>query len=104
MVLELLIGDPAPAMLPKEGCLLYCYSNRMKFVRKMPSFDEWGLRPVSLEGPRESPLFVFPLPASTSTLTPEAGAGGEHRRTPAKWLPRKRCRSWPPRWWLLGLG
>ena len=46
----------------------------------MPLFDEWGLRPVGLEEPRESPIFVFPLPAATSTLTLEAGAG---RRAPS---------------------
>ena len=48
MVLELLTGDPTPANLPKEGCLLYCCSNKVEFVKQMPPFDEWGLRPVSL--------------------------------------------------------
>nr|XP_020166144.1 uncharacterized protein LOC109751666 [Aegilops tauschii subsp. strangulata] len=36
-----------------------------------------GTAPVGLEGPRESPVLVVPLPAVTSALTPEAGAGGQ---------------------------
>ena len=43
----------------------------------MPSFDEWGLRPVGLEGPREILDLVVPLPAVTLAFTPEVGAGGD---------------------------
>ena len=75
-VLEVLTGDPSPADMPQEGCLLYCCSNRVEFAGQMPPFDEWGLRPVSLEGPRESPIFAFPLPAAGSALTLGAGARG----------------------------
>src|SRR5215216_1459123 len=57
-VLELLTVNPAPAMLPEEGCLLYCCSNKEEFVRQMPLFNEWGLRPVGLEGPRENAFLV----------------------------------------------
>ena len=68
-VLEFLTGDPTLADLPEEGCLLYRFSNKVEFTRQMSPFDEWGLRPVGLEGPRESPDLVVPLPAITSALT-----------------------------------
>ena len=74
-MLELLTGDPMPANLPEEGCLLYYYSNKAEFVRKMPLFDEWGPHPVGLEGPREIPVFVAPLPAAGAMPAPETGAG-----------------------------
>ena len=32
---------------------MYCCSNRVEFAGQMPPFDEWGLRPVGLEGPHE---------------------------------------------------
>ena len=75
-VLEVLTGDPSPANMPEEGCLLYCCSNRVEFARQMPPFDEWGLRPVGLEGPRENPVPVVPLLATSTDLTPRVGAGG----------------------------
>ena len=50
-VLAVLTGDPSPADMPLEGCLLYCCSNRVEFAGQMPPFDEWGLRPVGLVGP-----------------------------------------------------
>lgn len=31
-VLEVLTGDPSPADMPQEGCLLYCCSNRVEFA------------------------------------------------------------------------
>ena len=73
---ELLTGDPAPANLPEEGCLLYCCSNKVEFARQMPPFDEWGLRPVGLEGPRESPVFVAPLPATSAVISSGSGRRG----------------------------
>ena len=60
-VLELLMGDPAPAVLPAEGFLLYNCSNREAFVEKMLGFDEWGLLPEGHEGPRENPILVAPV-------------------------------------------
>ena len=59
-MLELLTGDLMPANLPEEGCLLYCCLNKVEFMKQMPLFDEWGLRPVGLKGPRESPVFMAP--------------------------------------------
>ena len=32
-VLELLKSDPILANLPEEGCLLYCCSNKVEFVK-----------------------------------------------------------------------
>ena len=75
-MLEVLTGDPSPADMPQEGCLLYCCSNRVEFTGQMPPFDDWGLRPVGLEGPRENPVSVASLPAASMELTPEVGAGG----------------------------
>ena len=75
-VLEVLTGDPSPADMPQEGCLLYCYSNRVEFTGQMPPFDDWGLRPVGLEGPRENPVSVVPLLAASTKLTPRVDAGG----------------------------
>ena len=75
-MLEVLIGDPSPADMPQEGCLLYRCSNRVEFARQMPPFDEWGLRPVGLEGPRENPVFVVPLLATGAEFTPRVGARG----------------------------
>ena len=69
-------GDPSPADMPLEVCLLYCCSNRVEFTGQMPPFDEWGLRPVGLEGPRENPVFVVPSPTASAALTPEMGVGG----------------------------
>ena len=69
-MLELLTGDPMPANLLEEGCLLYCCSNKVEFARQMPPFDEWGLRPAGLEGPHESPFFMAPLVAICTVLVP----------------------------------
>ena len=41
----------------------------------MPSFDEWGLRPVGLMGSRENPVIVVPLLATGAELAPGDGAG-----------------------------
>ena len=41
----------------------------------MPSFDEWGLRPIGLVGPRENPVVVVPFFAAGADLAPGEGAG-----------------------------
>ena len=51
-MLMLLMGDQAPATLPEDGYLLWHCSNKEDFVKQMPLFDEWGLHPGGLEGPR----------------------------------------------------
>ena len=75
-VLEILTGDPSPANMPEEGCLLYCCLNKVDFARQMPPFDEWRLCPAGLEGPRENPVPVPPLPIVSAATSPEVGAGG----------------------------
>ena len=52
MVLEVLTGVPSPDDMPGKSYVLYCCSNKVEFVERIPSFDEWGLRPVGLVGPR----------------------------------------------------
>jgi hypothetical protein len=74
--LERLIGDPTPAMIPAGDSFLYTCPNPVDFVKIMPLFDEWGLRPKGLEGPRENPVVVVPMLAGPATPTPDAGAGG----------------------------
>ena len=104
-MLELLTGDPMPTNLPEEGCLLYCCSNKVEFVKQMPLFDEWGLCPAGLDGPHENPILVVPLPAAAAARTPEVDAGGECRRTPMRWLLLKeQRRAKLPRWLLPRLG
>ena len=78
-VLEVLTGDPLSPDMLQEGCLLYCCSNRVEFAGQMPPFDEWGLRPVGLEGSRENPVSVVLLHATSAELTPRVDVGGEHR-------------------------
>ena len=87
-VLEVLTGDPSPADMPLEGCLLYCCSNRVEFAGQMPPFDQWGLRPVGLEGPRENPFTVVPLLAAGAQLSPSVDAGGQAPQGPEARLPR----------------
>ena len=41
----------------------------------MPSFDEWGLRPMGLVGPRENPLAVVALPVARGGPSSSGGAG-----------------------------
>nr|XP_020147867.1 translation initiation factor IF-2-like [Aegilops tauschii subsp. strangulata] len=62
--------------MPEEGCLLYCCLSKVDFARQMPPFDEWGLRPAGLEGPRENPVSMAPLPATGAATSLEVGAGG----------------------------
>ena len=61
MVLKLLTGDPEPTDLPGGGYLLYLCSNKAAFAGQMPLFDEWGLLPEDLEGPRENPSSWLPF-------------------------------------------
>lgn len=35
-VLEVLTGDPSPADMSQEGCILYCFSNRVEFAGQIP--------------------------------------------------------------------
>ena len=90
-VLEILTGDWSPANMPEEGCLLYCFSNRVEFGRQMPPFNEWGLRPVVLVGPRENPIIVVPFLAPAPILPQEWTLGGKHCRRPVARVPRCRC-------------
>ena len=81
-MLEVLTGVPLPDDLPGKSCLLYRCLNKVQFVEHMPSFDEWGLRPVGLVGPRENPIFVAPLLIDPTARTPDVDAGGERHRVP----------------------
>ena len=58
VVLKLLTGESEPADLSKGGCLLYLCSNKEAFVGQMTMFDELGLLPKGIMGPRENPVFV----------------------------------------------
>ena len=88
MVLEVLTGVPLPDDMQRKSCLLYHCLNKATFTEQMPSFDEWGLRPVGLMGPRENPIVMVPLPAAGVELTPSVDAGGEHRWGPIVKVPR----------------
>ena len=77
MVLEVLTGAPLPDDLPGKSCLLYRCSNKVQFVEHMPSFDEWGLRPVGLVGPCENPIIVVPLLATSPDPAPRVDARGQ---------------------------
>ena len=74
-VLTVLSGVPLPDDMPKKSCLLYCCENKAAFAASMPSFDEWGPRPISLVGPRENPVDVVPFLAAGAELAPGDGAG-----------------------------
>lgn len=74
-VLRVLTGDPSPGSLRHDGALLYLCSGRADFVRQMPSFDEWGLRPAGLTGPRENLVVVVALLVAHNG--PSSGDGAE---------------------------
>ena len=76
-VLWVLTGDPSPGSLRSGGVLLYLCSGRADFVKQMPSFDEWGLRPASLIGRRENPVVVVVLFAAHSGPSSSDMAGRE---------------------------
>jgi len=73
-VLKVLTGVPLPAELPGKNCLLYRCKNKDEFAENMPPFDEWGPRPIGLEGPRENPVVVVPFLAPDAELAPSDGA------------------------------
>nr|XP_020176698.1 uncharacterized protein LOC109762277 [Aegilops tauschii subsp. strangulata] len=75
-VLEVLTGVASPDDMPGRSCLLYRCRNKAEFVEHMPSFDEWGLRPVGLVGPRENPINVVPFFVAGAELAPNVDAGG----------------------------
>ena len=76
MVLEVLTGVPLPDDLPRRSCPLYRCLNKMTFAERMPSFNEWGLCPVGLVGPRENPIVVVPLLDAGVQLASNEDAGG----------------------------
>ena len=60
-MLRVLTSDPSPGSLRSNGVLLYLCSGRADFVRQMPSFDAWGLRPAGFlgrQGGRREPAGV----------------------------------------------
>ena len=65
-----------PAEMPGKNCLLYRCKNKDEFAASMPFFDEWGMRPIGLVGPRENPVGVVPFLAAGAELAPGEGAGG----------------------------
>ena len=76
VVLKLLTGKLEPADLPGGGFLLYLCSNKEAFAGQMPLFDEWGLLPEGIEGPRENPVFVAPLLTDPAARASSVEAGG----------------------------
>ena len=74
-VLDVLAGDPSPGDIRHRDNLLYLYSGGAEFARQMPHFDEWGLRPAGLVGPRQNPVIVAPFPVANTDLAPGVGAG-----------------------------
>ena len=74
-VLMILTRDPSPGSLRQGGALLYLCSSRDDFVKQMPSFDEWGLRPAGLMGPRENPVAVVSFPVARGGPSSSGGAG-----------------------------
>ena len=78
-VLRVLTGDPFPGSLRSNGILLYLCSGRADFVRQMPNFDEWGLRPAGFMGPCENPASVVASPAAHSGPSPGDMAGRRER-------------------------
>ena len=71
----ILSGDPSPSSVRQGGALLYLCSGRDDFVRQMPSFGEWGLRPAGLVGPRKNPVAVVALPVASGGPSSGGGAG-----------------------------
>ena len=71
----ILTGYPSPGSMRQGGALLYLCSNWANFVKQIPSFDEWGLRPAGLMGPRENPVAVVALPVARGGPSSSGGAG-----------------------------
>src|SRR4051812_28149400 len=74
-VLLALTGDPNPGSIQRGGALLYLCQNRDDFVKQMPSFDEWGLHPAGLQGPRGNHVVVTPLLVGQGESSWSGGAG-----------------------------
>src|SRR4051812_30622722 len=74
-MLLVLTGDPNLGSIQRGGALLYLYQNRDDFVKQMPSFAEWGLRPAGFQGPRENPVVVTALPVGQGEPSSRGGAG-----------------------------
>src|SRR4051812_5032008 len=74
-VLLVLTGDPNPGGIRQGGALLYLCQNRDDFVRQMPPFDEWGLRPAGFRGPHENPVAVITPPVGPGESSSSDGAG-----------------------------
>ena len=70
-----LAGDPNPGSVRQGGALLYLCQSRGDFVKQMHVFDEWGLRPAGLQGPRENPVVVTALPVGQGDSSSIGGAG-----------------------------
>ena len=66
-----------PTKLPGKNCLLYRCKNKDEFAKSMPPFDEWGPRPIGLEGPGENLVVVVPFLAPGDELAPSDGVGGK---------------------------
>ena len=87
-MLEVPTGVPLLDDMPRKSCLLYRCLNKATFTEQMPTFDEWGLRPVSLVGPRENPIVVVPPPSAGAELAQVWMQMGEHRWGPMAKVPR----------------
>ena len=59
-MLVLLKGDPAPAVLPEDGCLLWHCSNKEDFVKQMPSLMSRGYARGALKGLARIPSSWLP--------------------------------------------
>ena len=70
-----LAGDPNPGSVRQGGALLYLCQSRVDFVKQMPAFDEWRLRPAGLQGSRENPVVVTALPVGQGDSSSSGGAG-----------------------------
>ena len=91
-VLMVLTGIPLPDDMPRKSCLLYRCENKDEFAVSIPSFDEWGLCPIGLVGPRGNPVDVVPFLATGVELALGEGAGGELRWRPAALALKSTCR------------
>ena len=74
-VLTVLSGIPLPDEMLGNSCLLYRCENKVTFAANMPSFDEWGMCPVGLVGPRENPVIMVPFSIVGAGLAPGDEAG-----------------------------
>ena len=63
-VLLVLTGDPSLGSVRHGGAMLYLCSKRVDFMKQIPRFDDWGLHPASLMGPRENPIAVVLPPTA----------------------------------------